>query len=123
MRKQLLKFCVIFMTTALIHAGVLLWVEAELSNVFFLEIYLGNFILTFILLWSLLVAFNRISHYVAWLFLLGSTVKILLFFLFLWPMFQIDGEVSILEKSTGLIPYLTALVLETQILISKLNKI
>ena len=123
MRLLLSRFSLVFVLVALFHGMVLLWVEVSLSQIFFLEIYVGNYTLTLLLLYGLLIAFKRFSHYVAWLYMLGSAIKFLLFFLLLWPLFQIDGEVSILEKSTFLIPYLTALVLETQILISKLNKI
>lgn len=123
MRPLLFRFSLVFVLVALLHGTGLLWVEVSLQQVFFWEIYLGNYGLTLLLLYGLLAAFKRFSHYVAWLYMLGSAIKFLLFFFFLWPILQIDGEVSLMEKSTFLIPYLTALVLETQILISKLNKI
>lgn len=123
MRSLLFRFSLVFIIVALLHGIGLSWHEVSLSQVFFWETYFGNYGLTLLLLYGLLYAFKRFSYYVAWLYILGSAIKFSFFFFFLWPLFQIDGSVSFLEKSTFLIPYLIALVLETQILISKLNKI
>ena len=89
----------------------------------FVEVYSAIFGVTFLFLWALLRAFNQLSHYVAWLYFMASGVKFGLFFLFLWPLFKADGVVTVLEKATFLIPYCSSLILETRILISKLNKI
>ena len=72
---------------------------------------------------GLLKAFDRLSHSIAWIYLLASSVKFILFIFWLWPLFKADGIVSSLERFSFFIPYLTGLVLETGILIFKLNKI
>lgn len=118
-----LPFTALFVLTAALHAAVLFFLEYGFTEAFFVEVYLGNFAISLLFLWGLLAAFSRYSHYVAWLYMLASGLKFALFFLLLWPLFKQDGAVSVLEKTSFLIPYFTGLFLETGILISKLNKI
>lgn len=106
-----------------LHAMVLFFYGYGFTETFFVEVYLGNFAFSLLFLWGLLAAFNRYSQYVAWLYMLASGIKFALFLFLLWPLFKQDGEVSILEKTSFLIPYFTGLFLETGIVISKLNKI
>ena len=89
----------------------------------FLGMLFRQFFVHSLLLWGLLKAFDRLSHSIAWIYLLASSVKFILFIFWLWPLFKADGIVSSLERFSFFIPYLTGLVLETGILIFKLNKI
>lgn len=106
-----------------LHFLALTILNQPLQQALFFEIHFSVFLVTFLLLFGLLKAFHHHSHIVAWLYLLGSGLKFGGFMLFLWPLFHADGEVSILEKTSFLIPYCCSLLLETGILISKLNKI
>jgi len=123
LRLALTSFSLFYLGISLLHAIVLYGLEIPLESAYFVEVYGAIFGFTFLLLWLLLRAFKQMSHYVAWLYLLASGVKFGLFFLFLWPVFKADGVVTVLEKTTFLIPYCGSLLLETRILISKLNKI
>ena len=123
MRLALISFSLFYLGISLLHAIGLYFLEIPFEKAHFVEVYLAIFGFTFLFLWALLRAFNQLSHYVAWLYLIASGVKFALFFLFLWPAFKADGVVTVLEKTTFLIPYCSSLVLETRILISKLNKI
>jgi len=123
LRATLVSFSVFFWGLSIIHGLGLFFLEIPLSEAYFFEVYGIIFGLTLLFLWALLRAFNRLSHYVAWLYLLASAVKFVLFFLFLWPVFRADGVVSVLEKTSFLIPYCCSHVLETRILIAQLNKI
>lgn len=105
------------------HFLGLMLLEISTTEALFFQIHGSVFFITLLLLIVLVRAFNGYSHNVAWLYLLGSALKFGLFILFLWPLFKADGEVSILEKTSFLIPYCCSLILETRILISKLNKI
>lgn len=119
----LLGFSAIFILVGGAHFTVLSSLDIATSSSFFWECYLGNFLCTLLLLWGLLKAFDRLSHSIAWIYLLASSVKFILFIFWLWPLFKADGIVSSLERFSFFIPYLTGLVLETGILIFKLNKI
>lgn len=123
MRAPLRFFVVCYGLFFGLHFLVLTFLNQPLEQALFFEIHLSVFLVTFLLLLGLLKAFRRHSHTVAWLYLLGSGLKFGAFMLFLWPLFHADGEVSILEKTSFLIPYCCSLFLETRILISRLNKI
>ena len=123
MRTSLLFFTAYYSLFFVLHFVGLFFFNISLQQALFFEIHGSIFVITALLLFGLLRAFNGYSHYVAWLYLLGSAVKFGLFILLLWPLFKADCEVTILEKSSFLIPYCSSLFLETRILISKLNKI
>ncbi len=123
MRAALGFFVFFYALIAALHFLVLFFLEIALEEALYVEVYSCIFLITFLLLWGLLRAFIKLSDYVAWLYLLGSGLKFGLFMLLLWPVFKADGTVSILEKTSFLIPYCSSLILETWLLISKLNKI
>jgi hypothetical protein len=123
LRLALTSFSLFYLAIAILHGTGLYLLEIPLDKAHFVEVYLAIFGFTFLFLWALLRAFDQLSHYVAWLYLIASGVKFGLFFLFLWPVFKANGLVTVLEKITFLIPYCSSLVYETKILISRLNKI
>ena len=63
------------------------------------------------------------SHAIAWIYLFASGLKFVLFFLLLQPLFKVDGVLSIAERFSFFVPYFTALILETAVLINRLNKL
>lgn len=123
MPRPLVSYCFGIVLVGFVHYLGLLTLGRAPAALFFWECYGLNIGLTFLLLGLLLKAFNRLSHYVAWFFMLGSALKFILFFWLLWPLFYSDGTLDIFEKTTFLIPYGSSLLLETRILIQKLNKI
>ena len=123
MRLQLGSFSLIYLLVALVHFFTLYFLEISFLQALFFEVYISVFLITFLLLFGLIRAFKRMSNYVAWLYLVGSVLKFWLFMLSLWPVFKADGQLSTLEKTIFLIPYCSSLILETRILIIRLNKI
>lgn len=123
MRHPIVQYTLWLFIIALFHGGILWCIDVSLAPLYFWESYALNVGLTVLFLWGLLAAFNRLSDYVAWIFMAASALKFLLFFILLWPLFKSDGTISIYEKTTFLTPYLSSLILETRILIAKLNKI
>lgn len=123
MRHPIVQYTLWLFIIALFHGGILWGIDVSLAPLYFWESYALNVGLTVLFLWGLLAAFNRLSYYVAWIFMAASALKFLLFFILLWPLFKSDGTISIYEKTTFLTPYLSSLILETRILIAKLNKI
>ena len=123
MRLQLVFFSLIYFMVALVHFFTLYFLEISFSQTLFFEVYISVFLITFLLLFVLIRAFKRMSNYVAWLYLVGSVLKFWLFMLSLWPVFKADGQLSTLEKTIFLVPYCCSLILETRILIIRLNKI
>lgn len=95
--------------------------EAELSLLF--SLYLGNLIFAGFVLGLLLYYFEKTSQYLGFLYLITSGLKFGLFYLWVYPLFMEDHVVENHEKVSFLLPYFSALFMETYVLISKLNKI
>jgi hypothetical protein len=75
--------------------------------------YLLNFFLPLAILAFLHGLRNRMKTQLGFLFIAGSFLKFLLFFLFFYPVFTRDGVIGRSEFSSFFIPYFLALVLET----------
>ena len=122
-RRFPLGFILLFILVGSVHYFLLIQQDLRPASVFFWESYFGNFFFALCLLWALKKAFERMSHVVAWIYLLASGLKFTLFFLLLLPLFKADGVLSVAERFSFFIPYFTALILETAILIDRLNKL
>ena len=55
-------------------------------------------------------------------FLSGSGLKVLLFFLLIYPVFNADGDLSSMEFASFFIPYSLITVMETAALVRQLNR-
>ena len=122
-KRPLFTSSMIFSGIAGFHALCFFFFSVSFQDTFFFPAYVGNYAIGSLLLWGLLRALRNNSHLVGWLYLLASSVKFGLFFLLFWPLLKADGEISLLEKTTFLIPYFVALILETYFLVQKLNKL
>lgn len=89
----------------------------------FVSLYVGFYLFAAFVLGLLLYYFEKTSHYIGFLYLLTSALKFALFYLLSWPVFMEDNQIEITEKISFLLPYFLALIMETYILVSKLNKI
>lgn len=75
--------------------------------------YLFNFILAFGIV-SLLYAFRRkLKNQIGFLFIAGSLLKFLGFFIFFYPGYATDGNLGRSEFAAFFVPYAVALILET----------
>ncbi|NKI31171.1 DUF6168 family protein [Croceivirga thetidis] len=75
--------------------------------------YVINFILAALIFLIIYFLKDRLSNAMGFLFMAGSLLKFLVFFLVFYPVYKSDGVTDKLEISAFLIPYLIALVLET----------
>ncbi len=66
---------------------------------------------------------ERYSEQLGFVFLAGSGLKFLLFFLFMYPVFHADGALSRTEFATFFIPYSITTGIETIALASILNRL
>ena len=116
-------FSLIFSLVLILHLGVLFLLGIPLWSNHILLSYGSNFVLAATILWVLFKVFDRNKDHVGFLFMGSSLLKFLLFFLVFYPVFKADGTVQKTEAVTFFIPYFTGLLLETGILVRKLNKI
>ncbi|MBC2838260.1 DUF6168 family protein [Robiginitalea sp. SC105] len=75
--------------------------------------YILNYLLAAGIVWCLYIFRRKIRQQIGFLFIGGSLLKFLAFFIFLYPTYQADGEMSRTEFASFFIPYLIALLAET----------
>ena len=89
----------------------------------FVSLYVGFYFFAAFVLGLLLYYFEKTSYNLGFLYMMTSGLKFGLFYLLVWPLFMEDNVVEIHEKMSFLLPYFSTLIMETYILVSKLNKI
>ncbi len=65
---------------------------------------------------------DKYKEQLGFLFLGGSTLKFIVFFIVFYPFYKADGDISNLEFAAFFVPYLLSLFLETFSLAKWLNK-
>lgn len=75
--------------------------------------YLVNGLLAFVIVAVLFVIRSRMRHQIGFLFIGGSLIKFLFFFIFFYPEFTADETIDRAEFFSFFVPYFFSLVLET----------
>jgi len=83
--------------------------------------YVLNFILALAIFLSLYTLRKRFKNQIGFLYMGGSLLKFLIFFLVFYPGFRADGIVTKSEFAAFFIPYLLCLILETVYTAKMLN--
>ena len=83
--------------------------------------YLVNYILALAIYFTLVKLVADENKYVGFVFLVGSAVKFLAYFLIFDPLFKQDGQLSRVEFFLFFTPYLISLVVETIALVKLLR--
>lgn len=83
--------------------------------------YFINFLLALAIYVTLLKMADEKSKYLGFVFLFGSALKFLAYFLIFDPLFKQDGELSRMEFFLFFIPYLISLIAETTALVKLLR--
>ncbi len=83
--------------------------------------YLVNFILAGIILLVIQRSLNKKSSQAGFIFMAGSGLKFLFFFLIFYPAYRADGSMQTIEFVTFFIPYAVCLTLEVVYLSKRLN--
>ena len=74
------------------------WVNAALAAFIYIPLYLFK---------------NRLKNNIGYLFIAGSFIKFIFFFIFFYPAYRGDGEMGKLEFAAFFVPYAICLVVET----------
>lgn len=106
----------------LVHIGVLYYMNLELFENRIIWAYLINVVAALGIIIGLVRAPQRYQDSLGFLFMGGSFVKFALFFIFFYPLYKEDGEMSRQEFSTFFIPYAACLIYETKALVHKLSQ-
>lgn len=83
--------------------------------------YLLNFVMATAILIFIQSKFNKKSSQTGFIFLAGSGLKFLVFFMVFYPFYREDGTMSTSEFAAFFVPYATCLILEVAFLSKQLN--
>jgi len=104
------------------HQLVLNIIEKPLFDNQIILAYVVNYILALFIGVAIYLMRHKFTSSLGFIFLGGSMVKFLLFFLLFYSGYHADGSVSTLEFTTLFTPYAVCLVVETMFLIRVLNR-
>ena len=129
MSKELQRTLVVFWGRLLMFLFPSYWIQLFLyskleiqvdSHLFQLSYFVNGLLAAFIFS-ALLFLKKKYNDQLGFLYMLGSFVKFGAFFLFFYPDFKLDGEVTKIEFSVFFVPYVISLLIETIDLIKLLN--
>jgi len=103
------------------HIGVLYFLEAPLFQNRIILSYIINYLLASGLLYFVQSNFNKQASNTAFIFLLGSAIKFLVFFILFYPHYSADSQMQTSEFAAFFVPYATCLTLEVLFLSKELN--
>lgn len=106
-----------------LHLLVLQVLEYPLLNNLIVRSYLVNLVMAFGIYVAIYKLKDTQPNNLGFIFMMGSFVKFGLFFLFFFPVYKADGEMTSLEFSSFFIPYAMSLILETLTLSKLLNNL
>ena len=107
----------------LIHIGILNFLGLPFFENKIVLSYVINFLLAVIIFTVIYRLKETQKDNLGFLFIGGSFIKFLVFFLLFYPSFKADGNINKLEFSSFFIPYIICLVIETASLSKFLNKL
>ncbi len=96
-----------------LHLLILYLFGFPLSDHMIVLAYLLNVVLALIIYSELYWFREKLRDQIGFLFLGGSMLKFLFFFLVFYPFYNADGNMESLEFTTFFVPYLVCLLLET----------
>ena len=117
------KLILLLSITFFVHLTILHFSGLPLFNDMIVLGYLVNVALAIGIFGFLFLMREKFSSQLGFLFLGGSFLKFIVFFLMFYPAYKLDSEVSSLEFSAFFIPYILCLIIETFSLVKWLNKI
>ena len=85
--------------------------------------YLINGILATLIYMLLFIFRYKLKNQIGFLFIAGSFLKFIVFFIFFYPIYKEDGEMSTLEFAAFFAPYALSLVIETIFMAKMLKKL
>lgn len=123
-RKSIIFLSILLAALAItfgIHLGVLTFLEKPLFENMIVLSYLVNFILAAVILFFVERSIKKESSQTGFIFIAGSALKFLVYFLVFNPVYKADGEMQSIEFTTFFVPYAICLTLEVIYLSKQLN--
>lgn len=121
---QFLTLLVISLGIAfIIHVSILKNIELPIYGDKIVLSYIVNAILAAIIFASLSFFKEKLKNQIGFLFMAGSFLKFIFFFILFYPSYKADGDMSRIEFAAFFTPYLICLLLETVFTAKMLNKL
>ena len=125
MKKSTLKFLAVLLLVISVVFAMHLFIIQNMGMPIFSDRIVLSYLLNNALAASILIfiqsKFNKKSSHTGFIFLGGSGVKFLVFFLVFYPFYREDGTMSTSEFAAFFVPYATCLILEVAFLSKQLN--
>lgn len=96
-----------------IHIAVLNQLGRPLFDDRILAAYLINYFLAVLIYLMLFLLRNKMTDQLGFLYMGGSIVKFIFFFIFFYPFYKIDGKLDSFEFAAFFTPYVISLIFET----------
>jgi hypothetical protein len=106
-----------------IHLSILKYLGISLFGDRIIAAYLINLILAIIIYGAMLRLRNKYESQLGFIFMFGSALKFIIFFIYFYPFYKADGTISKLEFTAFFVPYVICLIIETSSLSKWLNKL
>jgi len=87
-----------------------------------LAAYLVNYFLAVLIYLTLYLLKDKMTAQIGFLYMGGSFVKFIFFFIFFYPFYKMDGKLDTLEFAAFFTPYVISLIFETLGVINILKK-
>lgn len=111
------QFFALLALLLLLSFGMHIWVlsgkDLSIFDNLIIRSYVGNALLAGIIFLLLYRFRQKLKNQIGFLFMGGSFLKFIFFFLLFYPTYKSDGEMSGLEFASFFVPYLICLFLET----------
>lgn len=117
----ILKLGALLLISIGVHFTLLYFTKNELFDNQIILSYFINFLLALIVLFAVEKSLNKNSAQAGFIFMAGSGLKFLIFFLVFYPIYKSDGEMATLEFAAFFVPYAICLIAEVLYLSKELN--
>lgn len=111
--KYLVRFFIVLLVVFGVHLLVKNQTEQDLFEHKLVLAYIINYVIAALVMVFLFVVRNKYKDNLGFLFLIGSGLKFIVFFVLFLPSYKADGVLTKAEFFTFFIPYVSSLLLET----------
>lgn len=127
MTQSILKFSgllvLVLSVVFVIHISILQLVEFPLFSNKIISAYIVNIVLAIGIYVLMILLKHKYQSQLGFIFMFGSFIKFIVFFIVFYPSYKTDGSISKLEFAAFFVPYVISLIIETTSLSKWLNKL
>lgn len=111
--KFAISLLIILAVVFAMHIAVLNQLDRPLFDDRIVAAYLINYFLAVLIYLMLFLLRNKMTDQLGFLYMGGSIVKFIFFFIFFYPFYKIDGKLDSFEFAAFFTPYVISLIFET----------